>query len=240
MAGFEPTGTVASHPVFDVLGYAWGQCTAFVAESVGWLGGGAGLGNAANWLGNAAKQGYVTTAQPVVGSVAVFGTGLPGSGGAGHVALVTAVNGGNFNVSEANVQGLDTVSSGSYSTSDSNLLGFILPKGDTSLASPGLPASLTAFNLPGLNLPSSSIGTPVAPPGSIDLNPLDAIGAVISGIEGFLLRVLIGILAIVLIIKGLSVMAEASGHEVNVSLPSGRSTGGATEGIAEDAGEAAA
>ena len=180
MAGFEPTGTTTSHPVFDVLGYAWGQCTAFVAESVGWLGGGAGLGNAANWLNNAKSQGYGISSTPVPGSVAVFGAGTPGSGGAGHVALVTAVNGAGFNVAEANVQGLDVVSAGSYADSNPNLLGFILPKGG---ATPPIPANLTAFGIPPPPAYNPAYGgnpnagsNALQPAGGIDLNPADWAG----------------------------------------------------------------
>lgn len=154
--GFEPVGTVASHSVFDSLGYAWGQCTAFIAETVPWLQGGAGLGNAANWLTNAKAQGYQISTVPIPGSIAVFGPGTPGSGGNGHVALVQAVSGNTFGVTEANVKGLDTVSSGVYSATDPNLLGFILPQNGT---------------LPGATTTAAT--TPSTSTGGIDLNPLD-------------------------------------------------------------------
>lgn len=151
---FEPTGTVASHSVFDSLGYAWGQCAAWLAENTSWLNGAKGLGNAADWLTNAKAQGYQTSTAPIVGSIAVFGANTPGSGGNGHVALVTGVTGSAFSVDEANVKGLDTVSTGSYSATDPNLLGFILPQNGV------LPAA-------------TATTTAATSSGGIDLNPLD-------------------------------------------------------------------
>jgi hypothetical protein len=236
--GFEPTGTVSSHPAYDWLGYAWGQCTAFVAESLGWLNGGAGLGNAKNWLSNAAAQGYTIVSTPVVGAVAVFGGGMPGSGGAGHVGIVNSISGSNFGLEEANVSGLNVVDQGTYSTSNPNLLGFILPKGSTG-ASPGLSAQLESYfpsGAPQNNL-NPNPGTNPGP--GLDLNPLDAIGAVIGGIEGFFLRIFIGILAVIFVIEGLRLIGSSSGHDINISMPSGKATGGATEGIADDAAAAA-
>jgi len=242
MAGFEPTGTATSHSVFDTLGYAWGQCTAFLAENVPWLNGAQGLGNAKNWLSNAAAQGYGISSTPVAGSIAVFGGNTPGSGGAGHVAEVTGVSGSTFSTAEANVQGLNVVSAGDYSTSNTNLLGFILPKGG---ASPSVPASLMSYfpsGAPQNNL-NPNAGTNPSP--GLDLNPFDLVGGIVGGIEGFLLRLLIGVLAVILVIKGLELIGNSTGHDLSITMPSakvpsGRSTGGATEGIAEDAGEVAA
>lgn len=241
--GFEPTGTTSSHSVFDALGYAWGQCTAFVAESVSWLNGGAGLGNAKDWLTNAAKQGYTTVSSPVVGAVAVFGAGTPGSGGMGHVGVVTSISGSNFGLEEANVAGLDTVSQGSYSVTNPNLLGFILPKGDTTGASPGLGAQLLSA---GYGTAGNSPGQTQIPRPSIDLNPLDIPGEIVGAIGGLIggiiLRMVIAILAVIFVIEGLKLMGSSTGHDVNITdvIPSGKATGGATEGIAADAGDVAA
>jgi len=241
--GFEPTGTTSSHSVFDALGYAWGQCTAFVAESVSWLNGAQGLGNAKDWLANAADQGYTIVAKPVVGAVAVFGGNTPGSGGEGHVGVVTSISGSNFGLEEANVSGLDTVSSGQYTVSNPNLLGFILPKGDTSGASPGLSAQLLSTGYGALPSIGTAPGSGVNSAGGIDLNPADWIGALGGLIGGVVLRMAIAILAVIFIIEGLKLIGNSTGHDLNITMPSvpgGKATGGATEGIAEDAVEAAA
>jgi surface antigen len=241
--GFEPTGTVSSHSVFDALGYAWGQCTAFVAESVSWLNGAQGLGNAKDWLSNAANQGYTIVSKPVVGAVAVFGGATPGSGGEGHVGVVTSVSGSNFGLEEANVVGLDSVDTGQYTVSNPNLLGFILPKGDTSGASPGISATLTSAGYGALGTPENNGQGYAGPANSgIDLNPLDWIGDIAGLIGGIVLRMVIAVLAVIFIIEGLKLIGSSSGHEINITdvLPSGKATGGATEGIAADAGDAAA
>jgi surface antigen len=237
--GFEPTGTTSSHSVFDALGYAWGQCTAFVAESVSWLNGAQGLGNAKDWLSNAANQGYTIVSKPVVGAVAVFGGNTPGSGGEGHVGVVTSISGSNFGLEEANVAGLDTVDTGQYTVSNPNLLGFILPKGDTSGASPGLSATLLSTGYGALPATGQTPGSAVNPSGGIDLNPLDWIGDITGLLGGIVLRMLIAVLAVIFIIEGLKLIGSSSGHDLNITLPSGAATGGATEGIAADAGDAA-
>lgn len=116
--------------VAAVATYFAGQCTAYVAQVLDWVEG--GWGNAWQWFGNAQKAGFQTGSVPLVGAVAVWGPDLPGSGGAGHVAAVTAVQpSGSFQVSEQNY------SCGPFCTDSRNVpaggggdfLGFIYPKG---------------------------------------------------------------------------------------------------------------
>jgi len=124
--GFEPAAEPASG--FDPLGWAWGQCTAFAAEVASWVQGSV-QGNAENWLASGAAAGLPTSKTPAPGDIAVFSSGFPGSGGAGHVAVVTGVNGSGdeFSVEQGNVQGVDVASAGEYSTSNPYLEGFLEP-----------------------------------------------------------------------------------------------------------------
>ena len=87
-------------------GYTLGQCTAYVAQVLGWVP--ANLGNAANWLTGAARLGYTTVGSapgyvPPVGSVAVWGPGQGGAESDGHVAVVQGVTpSGQLQVAEMN------------------------------------------------------------------------------------------------------------------------------------------
>jgi hypothetical protein len=124
--GFEP----AAEPVsgFDALGWAWGQCTAFAAEVAGWAQGKV-KGNADSWLASGAAAGLPTSTTPAPGDIAVFSSAFPGSGGYGHVAVVTGVDGSGdeFSVEQGNVAGVDVASSGEYSSSNAYLEGFLVP-----------------------------------------------------------------------------------------------------------------
>lgn len=83
--------------------FAFGDCTWWVAHQrkVTWG------GNAYQWWGNAAAAGYAEGQTPQVGSIVVWGIDVPGeSYGYGHVAYVTAVKPGQFEVSEMNFSGV--------------------------------------------------------------------------------------------------------------------------------------
>jgi hypothetical protein len=121
--GFEPAAEPSSG--FDPLGWAWGQCTAFAAEVASWVQGNV-KGNADQWLASGQAAGLATSLTPEPGDVAVFSGALPGSGGYGHVAVVTAVSGDQFSVDQGNVAGLDVASTGEYSSDDPYLLGFLV------------------------------------------------------------------------------------------------------------------
>jgi hypothetical protein len=71
------------------LGYTLGQCTDYVAKTLGWVP--SGWGDAGQWLGNAHAQGYPESSSPSVGDIAVWGPNQGGALGAGHVAIVTGI-----------------------------------------------------------------------------------------------------------------------------------------------------
>lgn len=115
----------------NAASYIVGQCTYYVASALSWVP--AGWGNAYQWWQNAISQGYQTSQTPVVGSIAVWSSSLPGSEGYGHVAEVTGVNSnGSFNVSEMNYSGGPGVVDTRTVTNAQDLLGFILPPTGTS------------------------------------------------------------------------------------------------------------
>ena len=110
--------------------YPMGQCTwgaKVLAPWVGYYG-----GNANQWLVSGSAAGHVTGTTPQVGAVAVW-TG--GAGGYGHVAVVTAVDGDNIQVMEANYGGsaeqADPRGVGNYrgwfSASASGITGYVYP-----------------------------------------------------------------------------------------------------------------
>lgn len=110
--------------VQSAASYAWGWCTAFVAEQLSWVP--AGWGNAIDWLDHARSQGFRISQTPVAGSVAVYGTDYSPLG---HVAQVLSVNAdGTFKVAEEAFKGVgitDTRTSTMH-----GVLGFILPPVD--------------------------------------------------------------------------------------------------------------
>lgn len=134
--------TDALHAVGAALSYTWGQCTRWVAENVSWIPG--GLGNANQWLSNAAAKGFTTigpTSTPPVGSVAVWNTGQ-----FGHVAeVVGQLPGGGFQVSEENWLGTGLTDVRNVTGSAlSGLQGFILPPGLKLPPFPGSQAGISA------------------------------------------------------------------------------------------------
>jgi hypothetical protein len=98
-----------------------GQCTYWVAYNVRvtWN------GNAREWLASARAQGYATSATPSVGSIVVW-EGGPYDPHDGHVAVVTAVAGDLYTVSEMNFLGAGVVDMRSIHDPDPYALGFIL------------------------------------------------------------------------------------------------------------------
>ena len=83
--------------------YSAGQCTDGAANEAPWVERFGNLGNAKDWAANWARNGGTVTRTPEVGAVACF---QPFCDGAlapyGHVGVVTAVNGGTFQISEMN------------------------------------------------------------------------------------------------------------------------------------------
>lgn len=171
--------------------YFLGQCTAYVAQLLSWVP--AGWGNAYQWLVNAQSQGYQTTtnlADVVPGSIAVYSSSLPGSGGDGHVAVVTSVDAGagTFGVTEENF----TDGPGKVDTRTSTtdyLQGFILP-----------PANATAFAAAAYTTQGSgsSPGSSSGPSGALSLSPSLKSGAAgVLAVAGGLAMVVVGILVAV-------------------------------------------
>lgn len=117
--------------------YALGQCTYYVARSLGYIPG--DLGNANQWASQASSQGMNVTHKPTVGSAVVYGGGGGYSPQYGHVAVVTAVNpDGSFQVSEMNVEGTGVADTRTSSMND--VIGFIQPPAGTDMrtAAPGI------------------------------------------------------------------------------------------------------
>ena len=110
--------------------YPMGQCTWGAKVLAPWVGN--YWGNANQWLVSGSAAGHATGTTPQVGAVAVW-TG--GAGGYGHVAVVTAVDGDNIQVMEANYGGsaeqADPRGVGNYrgwfSASASGITGYIYP-----------------------------------------------------------------------------------------------------------------
>lgn len=78
--------------------YPAGQCTAFVWNYFS--------GKIPTYAGNAGDWVAYANSGPAVGTIAVFPPGVQGAGGVGHVAVVTAVNGGQITIVEGNYAGL--------------------------------------------------------------------------------------------------------------------------------------
>lgn len=191
--------------VFDALGYTIGQCTDFVAKTLGWIPG--NLGNANQWLTRAAAQGYATSRRPVIGSVAVWGSNVGGAQGAGHVAVVTGVQASGLPiVQEENwTYGPGRVDTRAVSASSAaGIIGYILPPGTPSSGhSPGAgapagaatltgtaptPATLTGLDIPNpVSAGADAIGQAVG--GAVGQAAAGAFGGVISatagGVKGF-------------------------------------------------------
>jgi hypothetical protein len=90
---------------YPTYGYAPGNCTWWVAYNRPVP---QDLGDAWEWLGNAAAHGLATSTEPTPGSIVVYARG-DGYSTYGHVALVIGVQAGSFTVSEMNYVGLGVV-----------------------------------------------------------------------------------------------------------------------------------
>lgn len=225
------------------LGYAWGQCTWFVASALDWLGGAPGLGNAADWLTNAKTQHLAVGTTPVVGSVAVFK--LPGPGvsteadsSLGHVGVVTAVNpNGTYTVTSDN-WGAPGITHQAVATLD-QVQGFIYPPSQQagysgaqkalSMAGGGTPSSN-----PGVATLSSTGGLQTVPAG-VNLNPLDPnsifnIGNDLSVMGSWLERGVIIIIGMVLFFMGVKILfTDSPGMSEIVGTPASPGTQDTTE-----------
>jgi LysM repeat protein/surface antigen len=98
--------------------FPWGECTWYVAQrrNIPWG------GNARDWYANAKAYGAKEGRVPVVGAIAVFGTGYSRYG---HVAIVSAVKGDSFEVSEMNYEGRGKTDERWVSMADPGIKGFI-------------------------------------------------------------------------------------------------------------------
>ena len=121
----EPVLTYDSNNTYPV-----GQCTWGAKVLAPWVGN--YWGNANQWLVSGSAAGHTTGTTPQVGAVAVWTTG---GGGYGHVAVVTAVNGDQIQIMEANYGGsaeqADSRGVGNYrgwfSASASGITGYVYP-----------------------------------------------------------------------------------------------------------------
>jgi peptidoglycan hydrolase CwlO-like protein len=92
----------------DPGSYPYGQCTWYVKSYFGsrvgdfW-------GNGGQWGASAAADGYRVDSSPAPGTVAVFGPGVAGASGYGHVAVVVAVSGSSITIKEMNYAGISGV-----------------------------------------------------------------------------------------------------------------------------------
>ncbi|MGH7920940.1 MAG: CHAP domain-containing protein, partial [Candidatus Dormibacteraceae bacterium] len=111
---------------YNTAPYPYGQCTWWSAYNRAIYPGNK-MGNGGEWYGTAEATGHAVSERPTVGAWAVWSTALPGSGGAGHVAIVIAVsqNGQQFEVSEMNELGNGVIDQRIDSVSDPYLTGFV-------------------------------------------------------------------------------------------------------------------
>ena len=105
--------------------YTFGNCTWYVARSLGWVRG--GWGNATDWAAAALRQGFQETSEPTVGAVVAYRAG-PNYSIYGHVGFVLQVYSRfSFLVSEMNFSAFDEVDQRVSSLED--VEAFILPPG---------------------------------------------------------------------------------------------------------------
>lgn len=85
-------------------GFAWGNCTYFVAmyKNVDWR------GNANQWLGNAAAKGHATGSKPSPGAIIVF-SGRGYNPRYGHVGIVTSVRDDYIIIKDMNYRALNEI-----------------------------------------------------------------------------------------------------------------------------------
>ncbi|HSX48583.1 MAG TPA: CHAP domain-containing protein [Candidatus Nanoarchaeia archaeon] len=106
----SPAGSAAQQPGTARNGYAFGNCTYYVATRRAvpnnW-------GNARSWYGNAQRAGYHVDTIPVEGAIAWIPLGY-----FGHVAIVEKVSGNQVFISEMNYKGWNRISQRWASISD--------------------------------------------------------------------------------------------------------------------------
>jgi hypothetical protein len=192
-----------------VLGYAYsytaGECTAFIADIDPWIP--PDLGDAKNWLVNAAQRGLQTGNTPIAGAVAVL---QPGAFGlnispSGHVASVDSVNSdGTVTVTDMNWN-FQPFKVTTHNIPQSSIAGYIYPPGsNVNSGSPNLAQGTIEAASSGAQDTSWSFGpfnqdTPLiggigdivqaigSIPGDIANIP-KLVGDVVSGIETFILK----------------------------------------------------
>jgi len=182
-----------------------GQCTELVAKTYPVLNHVPCMGNACQWWGKAQSWGWYSSSNPYVGAVAVWDCGLSGSGGAGHVAIVTTVhNDGTFIVTEENWRGFDVVDTRTV-TDRQHISGFFSPPGGPvpgSLLSPG--GSQGAVTGPatgarglrcqfGIQIPQIPLGPATLGPWAVCLDGLIGVLAVAGGIGIIVLGVVLAV-----------------------------------------------
>lgn len=83
--------------------YPFGQCTWWSANEEPWVQRYGNLGNAKDWAANWRAKGGFVTSRPAIGDVACFQPNVDGADAVfGHVAVVVAISGAFFTVSEMN------------------------------------------------------------------------------------------------------------------------------------------
>lgn len=110
--------TVKGGTYYEKVGYSfpYGYCTYYVASirPIPWR------GNAGTWLSGARAAGFSTGDTPQVGAIIVTS-----ESSAGHVGIVTALNGNEITITEMNYHGFGVISSRTISTSYSAIKGYI-------------------------------------------------------------------------------------------------------------------
>jgi surface antigen len=116
---------VTTTPTHAGNGYAWGNCTWWVAIRRAQIGAAIpnNWGNAATWAARAARDGYRVDHTPVPGAIMQTARA---AGGLGHAALVEQVDSdGTWHISEMNVLGLNIVDHAARSASAAASYNFI-------------------------------------------------------------------------------------------------------------------
>lgn len=113
---------------FDTYTFPYGQCTYWAAlNHATYFADGASYGNAYQWIDSAHRFGIETTNVPSVGAIVVYKRGNGYDADYGHVAIVTAVSGNTYTVSEMNYdeKGDGKVTTRTIEWPDSHVEGFI-------------------------------------------------------------------------------------------------------------------
>ena len=110
--------TVKGGTYYEKVGnsFPYGYCTYYVASQrpIPWR------GNAGTWLSGARAAGFATGATPQVGAIIVTSESA-----AGHVGIVSAVDGDQITITEMNYHGFGVISSRTISTSYGAIKGYI-------------------------------------------------------------------------------------------------------------------